>query len=158
MFVRRHGWTLAVLSSLPALVVAGLVWACVSDGPLLLARLSGGERQAFYGALSSTAGALLGLMITALAILIALPSSETVKAIRKYAGWRTLFELLLVAIVLLGVLLALSLVALVADVGIRPREKLSMAVVGSAGAAGVGITAVTLFFSLVVAALIKDWR
>lgn len=120
-----------MVSSLPVLTVGGVVWASVSEDVVLLARLDEGERQTVYSALASTAGALLGFTITALAILIALPSSETVQALRRYAGWRTLFELLIAAIVLLGVMLVLSLVALVADVGAQAREELAVVVLAS---------------------------
>lgn len=111
-----------------------------------------------YGAFASTAGALLGFSITALAILIALPSSETVKALREFAGWRTLFELLLAAIVLLGILLVLSLVALTTDVATHTHEALAAAVLASAVSAGIAVAAVGLFFGLVVVALAQNWN
>jgi len=44
-------------------------------------------RASLYGSLATTSGALLGFTLTALAILIALPSTERLEALRRHNKW-----------------------------------------------------------------------
>lgn len=44
-------------------------------------------RASLYGSLATTSGALLGFTLTALAILIALPSTERLEALRRHSKW-----------------------------------------------------------------------
>jgi len=49
--------------------------------------LAPATRSALYGSLATTSGALLGFALTALAILIALPSTERLEALRSHPRW-----------------------------------------------------------------------
>jgi hypothetical protein len=44
-------------------------------------------RGALYGSLAGTSGALLGFVLAALAILVALPSTERMEALRQHPSW-----------------------------------------------------------------------
>jgi len=79
-----------------ALAFLGLhIWARVHDGPLLLARAEPERRLAVYGQLGSSAVAILGISLTVLAILIALPDRPTIADIRESDTWPRLQGLLL---------------------------------------------------------------
>lgn len=45
------------------------------------------RRGQLYGSLAGTAGALLGFVLAALSILVALPSTERIEALRKHHSW-----------------------------------------------------------------------
>lgn len=49
--------------------------------------LSAARRGQLYGSLASTAGALLGFVLAALSILVALPSTERIEALRHHPSW-----------------------------------------------------------------------
>ncbi len=49
--------------------------------------LSDEVRRTMYGSLAGTSGALLGFVLAALSILIALPSSERMDALREHPKW-----------------------------------------------------------------------
>ncbi len=49
--------------------------------------LTSGRRGALYGSLAGTSAALLGFVLAALSILIALPSSERMDALRDHPKW-----------------------------------------------------------------------
>lgn len=49
--------------------------------------LKEGRRGQLYGSLAGTAGALLGFVLAALSILVALPSTERIEALRNHPSW-----------------------------------------------------------------------
>jgi len=51
------------------------------------ATLNDSRRGQLYGSLAGTAGALLGFVLAALAILVALPSTERLKALQSHRSW-----------------------------------------------------------------------
>lgn len=74
-----------------ALCYVGLeVWACLASRPVLLARASPDHRAAIYGQLASSAVAMLGISLTVLAILVALPDRPGVTDLRSRRTWRLL--------------------------------------------------------------------
>lgn len=66
------------------LVIAFLAVATMSN---FSETMSVERRSALYGSLAGTSGALLGFVLAALAILIALPSSERIDALREHPKW-----------------------------------------------------------------------
>jgi len=94
-----------------ALAVVGFVglhaWGVVHDGPLLLARADPQKRIEIYGQLAATAVAVLGISLTVLAILVALPERPAVAEIRRSDTWPRLQGLLL-TIALLALICVLS--------------------------------------------------
>lgn len=49
--------------------------------------LSEGRRGQLYGSLAGTSGALLGFVLAALSILVALPSTERIEMLRRHHSW-----------------------------------------------------------------------
>jgi lysylphosphatidylglycerol synthetase-like protein (DUF2156 family) len=99
-------------------VVAGLVNALLSvllDAKVLLESVPRAERLAVYDSTSAAAGPLLGFVVTAVAVLIALPDRPSVERLRELAAWRTLPKMLLVTAALLTLTLLLTLVGQTAD-------------------------------------------
>jgi uncharacterized membrane protein len=66
------------------LIIGFLVAATASNFP---ETLTSGRRGALYGSLAATSAALLGFVLVALSILIALPSSERTDALRDHPKW-----------------------------------------------------------------------
>jgi chromate transport protein ChrA len=67
-----------------ALVVTFLVAATAGNFP---ETMSAERRGTLYGSLAGTSGALLGFVLAALSILVALPSSDRVDALRDHPKW-----------------------------------------------------------------------
>jgi hypothetical protein len=98
----------AATIGLAIICFAGLhVWSAAHDGPLLLARADPTARLTLYGQITSTAVALLGISLTVLAILLALPDRPAIADIRGSDTWPRLRGLLLTV----GLLALIALVA-----------------------------------------------
>jgi len=69
----------------PAVLVVAYAVAASSSG--FATTLAVGTRSALYGSIAATTGALLGFVLTALAILVALPSGERLEALRSHPQW-----------------------------------------------------------------------
>ena len=82
LFIDHRGWL-----EVAAVVVlaAALLLATTADN--FQETLSVGRRSSLYGSLAGTSGSLLGFVLAALAILVALPSSERVEALRRHPKW-----------------------------------------------------------------------
>lgn len=94
--------------ALVVVVFAGLhAWGVVHDGPLLLACADPQKRLEIYGQLAATAVAVLGISLTVLAILVALPERPAVVEIRRSDTWPRLQGLLL-TIALLALICVVS--------------------------------------------------
>lgn len=82
LFIDYRGWFEALLTV--ALVVAFLVASGADD---FATTLDDQTRSELYGSLAGTSGALLGFILAALAILVALPSSDRLEALRDHPKW-----------------------------------------------------------------------
>jgi hypothetical protein len=82
VFIDHRGKLEAVIA-----VVLVLAFLFATDAKDFTATLDTTRRGALYGSLAGTAGALLGFVLTALAILVALPSSERLEALRSHPKW-----------------------------------------------------------------------
>jgi hypothetical protein len=92
------------------------IWSAVHDGPLLLARATPDQRLVLYGQVTASAVAILGISLTVLAILLALPDRPATADIRNSPTWPRLKALLLtVALVALIDLVAAHLGAALDD-------------------------------------------
>jgi hypothetical protein len=87
--------------------VALHVWGVLHDGPLLLSGADPKKRIELYGQIAATAVALLGISLTVLAILVALPERPAVAEIRNSDTW-PLLQGLLLTIALLALICLLS--------------------------------------------------
>jgi hypothetical protein len=122
-----------------------------SGSPVLLAGSDRTTRTAFYSALASATGALLGFAVTALSILVALPSRPAIEALRRYSAWKALHWLLLTTAGLLALTLVLSLVGTVYDVESASHGLFAHVAFAAAVASLLAILASGLFFGLVIA-------
>jgi cytosine/uracil/thiamine/allantoin permease len=98
-------------------VFVGLhIWSTAHDGPLLLARAEPDARLTLYGQVTATAVALLGISLTVLAILLALPDRPAIADIRESDTWPRLQGLLLmVGLLALAALISAHVAAAVDD-------------------------------------------
>jgi low affinity Fe/Cu permease len=105
LFIDHRGWS--ELAAVVLLVLAFLVGASASN---FEETLSAGHRGSLYGSLAGTAGSLLGFVLAALSILVALPSSERLEALRCHPKWeRVPSSYFRAARALLGVVVLCSL-------------------------------------------------
>lgn len=110
---RSWHWITLVVFLLAGVVDYALsVWR---DSPVLLESIPQGERLAVYDATSAAAGPLLGFVVAAVAVLIALPDRPSVERLRELAAWRALPKMLLVTATLLTLTLILTLAGQSAD-------------------------------------------
>lgn len=99
-----------------------IVWSELSNGPVLIGRLDRGTRGILYGSLATSAAALLGLTIAAIAILLTLDDGRaSVAEMQKLTAWEILNRTLLAAATFLGLDLLVSTVALGIDSGTNPN-------------------------------------
>jgi hypothetical protein len=125
-------------------------WAAIHDGPLLLARAEPERRLALYGQLGSSAVAILGISLTVLAILIALPDRPTIADIRESDTWPRLQGLLLtIAFLALLALLAAHLGSAIDDEA-AGRECLEQVLLACSFATVVALLVAGLTFWLVL--------
>jgi uncharacterized membrane protein len=106
--------------AVPVLLVGGYLAAAESksfDGVL-----SAPTRSSLYGSLATTSGALLGFALTALAILIALPSTERLEALRRHKHWERVPKAFFRAAWALLIALILCTLGITLDAGSKPAE------------------------------------
>lgn len=82
LFIDYRGWTERVVS-----VVLLVSFALSTTRTNYEETLTQGLRESLYASLAGTAAALLGFVLAALAILVALPSSERLDALRQHPKW-----------------------------------------------------------------------
>lgn len=89
--MRRHAGNLFIEHRGKVELAVGVVlvgaFLLTTSAPNFDETLTEGRRGQLYGSLAGTAGALLGFVLAALSILIALPSTERIEALRKHPSW-----------------------------------------------------------------------
>ena len=137
-------------------VVAGLlflglrVWSLLDDAPVLLARADPAQRVTIYGQIAGSAVATLGIALTVLAILLALPDRPAINDIRESDTWPRLRGLLLtIALLALITLVAAHLGAAI-DNAADGREWLEQVMLASAVPAALAFLVAGLTFWLVL--------
>lgn len=110
-------WPLTVLVAVGVSASAAYqLAAAFMTGPVLLQRLEPNIRGILYGSLATSAGALLGLTIASIAILLTLDEKrEPVAEMQKLPAWRILNATLLTAATFLALTLLVSTIALGLD-------------------------------------------
>jgi hypothetical protein len=93
--------------------------------------LTEGIRSSLYASLAGSAAALLGFTLAALAILVALPSSERLKALREHPKWERVPSAFFRASRALLVVLILSTVGIPVDSAVDPWRAYEAVVVVS---------------------------
>lgn len=130
--------------------VALHVWGVLHDGPLLLSGTDPEKRIELYGQFAATAVAILGISLTVLAILVALPDRPAVAEIRHSDTWPLLQGLLLtIALLALICLLCAHLGSAIDDAS-AGREWLEQILFASAVAVVLALLVAGLTFWLVL--------
>jgi hypothetical protein len=142
--------SLATYSTALIVFVALRVVSLVHDGPLLLAGADPDHRVALYSQFSGSAAALLGIALTILAILLALPERPSVNLIRASDTWPRLSALLLSVGLLALIALVASHVGAAVDNRSSGKEWLEQVLLASAAIAVVALLVAGLTFWLVL--------
>lgn len=149
-WIDRH-WPSTLVVLAVGVAVSYQTWAERSPNPILIGRLDQSTRSILYGSLAGSAGALLGLTIATLAILLTLDDSrEAVSEMRQISAWRVMNVTLLFAVGSLGATLALATFALGVDSHPAPNEQLELAVTAVASLAFAELAAGCIAFAIVV--------
>ena len=157
MFRRAWSWLDHHWPSAIALLVGGgtgasyAIAASQSRSPIVLGRLAPGTRSILYGSIATSAAALFGLVIAAIAILTTVDSARPeVKEMRALPAWRLLHITFLAAAGFLASTLLLSTLALGVDSSVDGSPELEMAVVAIAAVAFAELAIATAAFSVVI--------
>jgi hypothetical protein len=151
VWIDRHWpWVLVVVVG-GGVGLGSQAWADTSQQPILIGRLNQTTRAILYGSLAGSAGALLGLTLATLAILLTLDEGRTiVKEMRAISAWRTMNVTLLFAVACLGATLAMATVALGVDARPLPNEDLEVAVLTASCLAFAELLVGAVAFAIVV--------
>lgn len=82
LFIDWRGWTESALAG----ALIGAYFLATNAGGFE-ASLNPGARTALYAALAGVSGALLGFVLAALAVLVALPAGDRIEALRTHPKW-----------------------------------------------------------------------
>jgi hypothetical protein len=151
MTKRDFGWPICLVALPILLAMAGILSSRLTAHPNWLEAASDARRGGFMATIAGASGSLLGFVIAALAILIALPDTESARSLRRYRGWRVLQLSLLAAAMNLLVLLAFALYAGVSDGDIQTAVIIGYAI-GSVACVGV----CGALFGLVLVNIVRD--
>ncbi len=152
-WVDRHPSLVAILIAI--FIFAGLrIYSAIHDGPILLAGADPEQRLSIYSEIVSTAVALLGISLTILTILLALPDRPVIREIRegKYT-WHLLRGLLMVTALLALVTMIAAQVATGIDNATTGREWIEHLVVAGSTATVVALVAGGFTFWLILVRL-----
>jgi hypothetical protein len=130
--------------------VALRVWSFLHAGPLLLARAEPDARLALYGQLAASAVAILGISLTVLAILLALPDRPAITDIRDSDTWPRLKGLLMAVASLSLVTLVSAQAGAAVDNGRSGREAIEQIALASALATVVAMVVAGVTFWLLL--------
>jgi hypothetical protein len=137
-------------------VVAGLLflglrlWSLLDDAPVLLARAHPHQRVVIDGQIAGSAVATLGIALTVLAILLALPDRPAITDIRQGDTWPRLRGLLLTIALLSLIALVAAHVGSAIDNAVEGRECLEQVMLASAATAVIAFMVAGLTFWLVL--------
>jgi hypothetical protein len=150
LWLDRHP-VLSTLIAAVALYVGLRVFSFLHDGPVLLASADSEQRLVIYSEIANSAVAILGIALTVLTILLALPDRPIVKDIQNSETWPRLKGLLMMTALLALITLIAAHLATAIDNGIHGREWLEQIVVaGSVTAVGaIALAGLTFWLVLV---------
>jgi hypothetical protein len=138
-------------SALAVAIFIGLrAWSCLSDAPVLLAGADPDQRVTIYGQIANSAVGILGISLTVLAILIALPDRPTISDVRSSDTWPRLQGLLLTIALLALIALVTAQVGAATDNGKDGLEWLEQVMLSAVSAATVALIVAGLTFWLVL--------
>jgi len=143
-------WPSVIFGSFVLAGVANAALSLVLDAKVLLESVPRDERLAVYDATSAAAGPLLGFVVAAVAVLVALPDRPSVDRLRELAAWRALPKMLLVTAGLLTLTLLLTLVGQTADASSQGDSLFEVFVFASMCGSLVGLVLSGAAFALAV--------
>jgi hypothetical protein len=124
--LRRHAGNIAIdhRGKLDLIVLAVLVggYFAGAQSKSFDVVLTPTTRSSLYGSLATTSGALLGFTLTALAILIALPSTERLEALRSHPKWERVPRAFFRAAWALLIALVVCTLGITLDDGVDPAK------------------------------------
>jgi hypothetical protein len=127
------------------------VYSYLHDGPVLLSSADAKQRLAIYGEVVSTAVALLGISLTILTILLALPDRPIIHEIREGPyTWRLLRGLLMVTALLALSTMVAAQIATGIDNAAQGREWLQQLIIATAASTVLALTGSALTFWLIL--------
>lgn len=109
-----------VLTELVVAAMLLVVFMVATDASNFDETLDKQTRAALYGSAASSSGALLGFSLTALAILVALPSTERINQLQEHPRWRRVPESYFRAARMLLAVLVLTSLGIALDSAKRP--------------------------------------
>jgi hypothetical protein len=112
--------------------------------------LTTAHRSSLYGSLAGTAGSLLGFVLAALSILVALPSSERLEALRSHPKWARVPSAYFRAARALLAAVVLCSLGIVIDSADSPWQLYETVAVGVLGLALVRVTAAVVALDQIV--------
>lgn len=98
------------------------IWVLSYDGDATLDGVLKANRSAFYGALASIFGSLLGFIITAVSVVLGFSATERFALLRESEHYGTLWKVFMSTIRVLATSTAASLLALVLDRDAAPNS------------------------------------
>ncbi len=117
LFIDWRGWTETLLVA--SLLVAYFLSTNI-DG--FAASMSQGARTALYATLAGIAGALLGFVLAALAVLVALPDGDRIQSLRTHPKWPRVPSAYVRASVALLAAVVICTFGIVLDAGPNARQ------------------------------------
>jgi hypothetical protein len=106
--------------AVPVVVTGAFIWDAQSHS--FKAVLSTSGRSALYISFAATSGALLGFTLTALAVLVALPSTDRMRALQKHPQWDRVPAAFFRAGWALLIVLVIGTIGIVIDAGGVPAK------------------------------------
>lgn len=145
----RHP-VLSIFSATVVLYIGLRVFSLLHDGPVLFASADPQQRLAIYSETANSAVAILGIALTVLTILLALPDRPIVKDVQASETWPRLKGLLMMTALLALITLVASHLATAIDNGSRGREWLEQVIVAGSVTTVAAIAFAGLTFWLVL--------
>jgi hypothetical protein len=123
------------------LVGAFFGWALTTEAAGRAATLPAGTRSAIYISVAATSGALLGFVITALSVLLALPSGRRLSFLRGSEAWPKFPQVFVRAAWLLGAATLVFTAAILVDDDPKPSTPMEAVGIGTAASAVLRVAA-----------------
>lgn len=152
--IDRYLWTDVAVAA--ALVGAFLLWALTTKATGRAATLPAGTRSAVYISIAATSGALLGFVITALSVLLALPSGRRLSFLRGSKAWPKFPAIFVRAAWALGAATVVFTAAIVVDDDRKPATLMEAIGIVVGSSAVLRVTASVLLLSRLVKYSFED--
>jgi hypothetical protein len=154
LLIDRSLWTDVAVGAV--LLGAFLGWALTTKATARDATLPPSTRSAIYISVAATSGALLGFVITALSVLLALPSGRRLGFLRGSKAWPKFPGVFVRAAWVLGAATVVSTAAIVIDDNAKPSTVTEGFGIGAASSAVLRVAACVLLLGRLVQYSFED--